>query len=242
MVNHIITFLKKFLVDKPAVLGLSGGIDSTVVAHLLAQAIPVNRIHGLIMPTRNNDPRDLEDAQRVADKLSIKTTIIELDSIIEVYQSQSNDFQHQLAKMNLASRSRMILLYGRANAVGGLVVGTGNRSELLTGYFSKYGDGGVDLLPIGHLYKTQVWELAKQLGVFPDIIAKVPTAGLMQGQTDEQDLGMSYQELDVILHAITKKESLSQFNETKVWRVQNLMTTAQHKLRSIPIPQVEGGS
>lgn len=241
MQNTIITFLKDHLGNKPAVLGLSGGIDSTVVAYVLAQAIPADRIHGLIMPTLNNDPRDLEDAQRVADKLNIKTTSIELDPIIEIYQSQSNDFQHPLAKMNLASRSRMILLYGRANAVGGLVVGTGNRSELLSGYFSKYGDGGVDLLPIGHLYKTQVWELAKQLGVFPDIIAKAPSAGLVRGQTDEQDLGMTYQELDVLLQAIIKKEPLSQFNKIKVQRTQSLMATAQHKLRPIPIPQLEGG-
>ncbi len=229
MIDVIITFLKYHLQNKPAVIGLSGGVDSAVVAYLLSKTIPAKQIYGLIMPTATNQSQDIEDAQSVAEQLGINFELIQLDSIIAAYPSA-------MQTLNLPARIRMALLYSKANTLNGLVVGTGNKSELLTGYFTKYGDGGVDLLPIGHLYKTQVWQLAKQLGVLQRIIDKTPTAGLKPNQTDEQDLGMSYQDLDVILQALMNQTQVSHFPETKVQRVQQLITAAQHKLKPIPIP------
>ena len=129
----------------------------------------------------------------------------------------------------------MTLLYGKANAIDGLAIGTGNKSELQIGYFTKYGDGGVDLLPIGDLYKYQVYELAKELGVPESIISKAPSAGLFAGQTDEDELGLSYKELDAILEAIEKNSDLSKFDPGTVQHVQQLKAAAQHKLELPPI-------
>ncbi len=181
---------------KGVIFGLSGGIDSAVVAALCKKAFPENSL-GVIMPCYSN-PVDEEHALLVAEalKLDIKTVVLDkaFDSMRDVLGVQESD--PRLAVANIKSRLRMITLYYNAGVKGYLVAGTGNRCELTIGYFTKYGDGGVDLMPLTSFVKKEVVELAQKLGIPEIVITKPPTAGLWENQTDEQEMGMSYAELD----------------------------------------------
>lgn len=180
-----------------AVVGLSGGIDSAVVAALCRRAFGEN-VLGVIMPAHSN-PQDAEHAQLVADTFGIKARRVVLDDIYDRFLallSLELPAPPPLAVANLKPRLRMITLYFHANTLNYLVVGTGNRSEATVGYFTKYGDGGVDLLPLANLVKREVRELAEHLGVPRPIIEKAPSAGLWSDQTDETEMGISYEELD----------------------------------------------
>ena len=184
-----------------AVVGLSGGVDSAVVAGLCARAFG-ERTLGLILPC-HSQPQDVEDALAVARTFRIPYKVIPLEEVYDLLvwhldpeiQIRPGD----LALANIKPRLRMIALYYYANRRNYLVVGTGNRSELAVGYFTKYGDGGVDLLPLGNLVKRQVYELAAYLGVPERILRKPPSAGLWAGQTDEGEMGLTYAELDEYL-------------------------------------------
>lgn len=232
MKTAIVDFLRTQLGTKPAILGLSGGIDSAVVAYLLAETIPIERIYTYHLPSDTNDPSDATDSQQVASALGLHYEAISIDLILASYTALSPDLSH-LTLGNLKARIRMSFLYSQANQRGGMVVGTGNKTELQLGYFTKYGDGGVDLLPIAHLYKTQVWELAKELGIAAALITKAPSAGLWAGQTDEAELGVTYVVADQILQAIAAGASLDQFEPTAVNRVKQLMQAGLHK-QSLP--------
>jgi NAD+ synthase len=181
------------------VFGLSGGLDSSVVAALCKRAF-AEEILGVIMPCYSI-PEDAEHARLVAGKFAIPTREVVLDGVLdtllEVLPPATGEASlSQLAKANLKVRLRMITLYYFANQLRYLVVGSSNRSELAVGYFTKYGDGGSDILPLGSLVKGQVRELALFLGVPRPIVDKPPSAGLWAGQTDEAELGIGYQELD----------------------------------------------
>jgi NAD+ synthase len=196
-----------------AVFGLSGGIDSAVVGALSKRAFP-ERCQGLMMPC-HSDPRDKADALAVAKAFGIHVQTVDLGPVYDAHltaleqaraaalaeltgeeEAEFEGRRASLAAANLKPRLRMATLYFFANSLNCLVIGTGNRSELTVGYFTKYGDGGVDLLPLGGLVKTQVRELADYLGVPRRVIDKPPSAGLWQGQTDEGEMGTSYSELD----------------------------------------------
>lgn len=181
---------------KGVIVGLSGGVDSSVVAVLSKKALGGN-VLGIIMPCHSN-PTDMEHAKTIAKKFGIKTQIVNLtplyDFILKTFPPGSD-----MAKANLKPRLRMVTLYYFANMYGYLVVGTGNKSEEMVGYFTKYGDGGVDILPIGDLLKKEVRTLARELGIPKEIIYKPPSAGLWDGQTDEREMGITYEQLDSIL-------------------------------------------
>jgi NAD+ synthase len=182
---------------KGCVFGLSGGIDSAVVAGLARKAFGRN-ILGVLMPCHSN-PQDAEDALKVAEALDIPTMWIDLsrsyDTLLEAFPGEET-FSSSLALANIKPRLRMLTLYAVAQERGFLVCGTGNKIELTVGYFTKHGDSGVDLLPLGDLLKGEVRALADHLGVPRDIIVKPPSAGLWEGQTDEKEMGYTYQELD----------------------------------------------
>lgn len=216
---------------KGVVVGMSGGLDSSVLAVLCHRAFPQS-MFGVIMPCHSNQ-EDKEHAQAVASKFSIPTKVVVLDTVFDTLLKILPDDKvdpgvSQLAKANLKSRLRMLTLYYFANRLKYMVVGAGNRSELTVGYFTKYGDGGVDILPLGNLVKGQVRELASFLGIPQQIIDKPPSAGLWPGQTDEGELGLSYEELDRYL--ITGQAS-TELRE----KIESMIASSVHKRLPPPV-------
>ncbi|MFH1406511.1 MAG: NAD+ synthase [Candidatus Omnitrophota bacterium] len=209
---------------KGLVFGLSGGIDSAAVAALAKQAAGKNAL-ALILPCHSS-VKDVKDAMRVARALGVKTNTINLcriyDALIKVLPKAA-----RLAQGNLKPRLRMLILYYFANKLNYLVAGTGNKSEISVGYFTKYGDGGVDILPIGNLYKYQVRALAEELGIPKDIIYRPPTAGLWHGQTDEGEMGITYKRLDRILAALERGKKIGTKTEMKI--IEKRIRQGRHK-------------
>ncbi|WP_093135479.1 NAD(+) synthase [Salinibacillus kushneri] len=185
-------------------VGISGGIDSAVVAHLIKRAFPNDSL-GVIMPCKSN-PDDKKFAEMVVESSGIKSIKVDLTESHEVLystiqnqlkeQNELNESKARLADANLRARLRMSTLYTMATNYGYLVTGTDNAAEWYTGYFTKFGDGGVDLVPLLHFTKGEVRELAKELGVPDEIINKAPSAGLWEGQTDEHEMGTTYDNID----------------------------------------------
>lgn len=212
------------------VVGLSGGIDSSVVGVLARRAMG-DHVLGLIMPCRSQ-PTDEEYAKLVASRFGIPTVRVDLapllDSFLELVPPGN-----EMAQANLKPRLRMLTLYYFANSRGYLVAGTGNKSELMVGYFTKYGDGGVDILPLGGLLKTQVRQLARDLGIPQEIIARPPSAGLWAGQTDEGELGITYEDLDKAIEAI-ERGGASGCDPAVIAVVQGMYERSRHK-RSLPL-------
>ena len=216
------------------VLGLSGGVDSALTA-VLAKKTLEDKVLGLLMPC-HSDPADLEHAKLVADKFGIETEYVDLGPVFDSLMA-SLPRGSELAVANLKPRLRMATLYYFANSRNYLVAGTGNKSELTVGYFTKYGDGGVDLLPLGDLLKSQVRELARELGVPEEIIAKPPSAGLWAGQTDEGEMGITYDELDRTISAIERGDTRG-CDEAILERVKAMRTASEHKRQPIPICKI----
>lgn len=212
------------------VLGLSGGIDSAVTAILAQMAVSEN-VLGIIMPCRSVS-QDADDALLLAEEFNIKTEHMDLTSPFDTLQEMLPEGT-QLADANLKPRLRMTTLYYFANLKNYLVSGTGNKTELVIGYFTKYGDGGCDMLPLGGLLKVEVRELARELGVPEPIITKPPSAGLWEGQTDEGETGISYEELDRIIGKMDKGDFTPQTKtEEKVLAMKN---RSEHKKCCPPI-------
>jgi NAD+ synthase len=216
----IIANLKSFFrkADKKrAVIGLSGGVDSSLTVKLAVMALGKENVTALILPnTGINQAESVSDAENWAKELGIEYHIIPIDDYISAYKKlpwESSGF----ADMNIQARARANILYHYANSNDALVLGTGNKTELTLGYFTKYGDGACDILPIGGLYKTEVWEMSKELGLPEKIIKKTPSAGLAHGQTDEGEIGVKYPEIDGILRKFEAGKKPSSGNEKRLW-------------------------
>jgi NAD+ synthase len=216
---------------KGAVVGLSGGIDSAVTARLCQMAFE-EEVLTVIMPCHSRS-QDREDALKVANKFGMEVVENDLSEIYDHFLAnlkESGIEAGRLAAANIKPRLRMTALYYYAQAKNYLVVGTDNWSELKIGYFTKHGDGGIDLAPLGSLVKHEVKELAKVLEIPAEIIEKKPSAGLWEGQTDESEMGFSYQELDQYI--------LTGDVETEVKeKIQKLAAKNSHKVAPIPIPK-----
>jgi NAD+ synthase len=221
------------------VFGLSGGIDSAVVARLCQLAAP-QRVLGVLLPCYSH-PQDEEDARLVASAFNIPLARVDLgatfDALTESLQRaikglpthvDSVDIKQQLPEANVKPRLRMAALYFIANSLNYLVTGTGNRSEIALGYYTKHGDGGVDLLPIGNLLKSEVRQLGRELGVPDRVIDKAPTAGLWVGQTDEDEMGFTY---DVLEQYLTR--GASAVPAAVATRIEALVRASEHK-RALP--------
>jgi NAD+ synthase len=216
------------------VLGMSGGIDSSLTAVLAKRALG-DAVLGVLMPCHSGST-DLEHAQMVAAKFDIEIEYVDLTPAFDSLVGELPP-GNKIAAANLKPRLRMTVLYYFANSRNYLVAGTGNKTELSIGYFTKYGDGGVDILPLGGLLKRQVRELARDLGIPQEIITKPPSAGLWEGQTDEGEMGISYEALDEILVAIESGD-VAGCDQEALARVRAMMAASQHKRDPIPICEV----
>jgi NAD+ synthase len=247
-VNDIVDWLRQRATAATArgfVVGLSGGIDSAVVARLCQLATP-GQVAGLIMPCRS-DPRDEADAGLVADAFGIPAIRVDLEPACDALvaatreavgelpaemRPPSDEAAGRVALGNVPARLRMATLYYVANSLNYLVAGTGNRSELTIGYFTKHGDGGADVLPIGHLLKSRVRTLAQELGVPKAIIDKPPSAGLWLGQTDEAEMGFSYADLERYL-----SDGPEGVSPALALRLERLIRATEHKRSLPPMPE-----
>lgn len=239
--DEVITKLVSFIREKVdeakvegVVVGVSGGVDSATTAFLSVRAL--GKVLGLIMPYYEN--QDVGDAKLVCEMLGINYKIINIKPIVDAFEKSLEFEPNKTTKGNIMVRTRMILLYAYANQENRIVLGTSNKSELLTGYFTKWGDSASDYAPLINLYKTEVWKIAKRLGVPERIIKKKPTAGLWIGQTDEDELGITYQLLDEILYRLVdlkmpKEKIAEELNIPlkKIEHVENLIKKTEHKRR-----------
>jgi len=218
---------------KGVVVGLSGGVDSSTVAVLASRAGGIE-VLGLIMPCHSN-PEDEKLAWMVVRWLDIPVEQVDLSSAFDQLLAILPPGD-RLAQANIKPRLRMITLYHFARLRNLLVAGTGNKSEIMVGYFTKYGDGGVDILPLGNLLKRDVRRLARWLDVPQEIVARTPTAGLWPGQTDEGEMGLTYKELDRAIEALEagRKDALS---SRALERLEGMMALSEHKRRPIPMFQ-----
>lgn len=201
--GHILTFISETVEGagaSGAVIGLSGGVDSALTAALAVEALGKTRVRGLILPSEVSSSENVDDAKELAEILGIEHEVLNIgpimNSLLEAYPEAEGD---RMAVGNASARIRAVLNYLVANHKDLIVLGTGNRSEILVGYYTKYGDGAVDCLPIGNLYKQQVRQMAEEVGVPDSIVNKTATAELWEEQTDEEEMGMSYDTLDAVL-------------------------------------------
>ena len=226
------------------VVGLSGGIDSALVARLARDALGAEHVLGLLLPDASFPDALLEETEEYARSLGVEHRTLRIEPVESVYRSLLPELADRVSLGNVKARIRMTIEYAVARERRRLVAGTGNKSELLLGYFTKYGDGGVDLLPLGDLYKTDVRAIAEELGLPAAVRARPPTAGLWEGQTDEEELGISYTELDQILYGLeqlrTPEEiaSATGFPVERIRGIEERILEFRHKRRMPPIPKV----
>jgi NAD+ synthase len=226
-----------------ALLGLSGGIDSALVAYLTAEAIGPDRLLCVLMPYRTSSPASRADAEEVVRRLGCASELVDISPMVDGYFDGAGEAS-ALRRGNFMARMRMAVLYDRSVTWGGLVVGTGNKTESLIGYTTVFGDSACAFNPVGDLYKSQVRQVAAAIGVPDQIIRKAPSADLWPGQTDESEAGFSYPELDRLLFwRIDKRRSIDEvvalgFPREMVERVDRMVAGAEFKRQVPPIAKL----
>jgi NAD+ synthase len=228
-----------------ALLGLSGGIDSALVAYLVAEAIGADRSLAVLMPYRTSSPESRADAEEVVRRLGCPSEVIEISPMVDAYfDAEGRRDASDLRRGNFMARTRMMVLYDRSVTWGGLVVGTGNKTETLIGYTTLWGDGASAFNPIGDLYKSQIRQVAAAMGVPEAIIRKAPSADLWPGQTDEAEVGFSYADVDRILfRLVDRRLSIDEvvaegFDRETVERVDRMVAGAEFKRQVPPIAKI----
>ena len=230
---------------KNLLLGVSGGLDSAVVATLCAKALPFNS-HALLMPADSSNPTNLNHAIKLCEKLKINFKILNIQNVIDAYAGTIGENLSPVRLGNLCARARMSLLYDYSASIGALVVGTSNKSELTLGYGTIFGDTACAINPIGGLYKTEIFEFAKFLKIDEEIINKAPSADLWQGQSDEAEIGYSYEKIDEILKALENfgrdkdERILNTLDQTALNEISKRVKANEFKRRMPAIAQIKG--
>ena len=227
-VEKVRTFLRTNLSGKLVVVGISGGVDSALVLKLLSLSIDHERILALFLPDGKPPGNDAADVEAISTATGVPINTINIHGIVTAF-ANTLDVTDSRALGNIKSRARMTVLYYYANLHNGIVVGTTNKSEYYTGYYTKFGDGGCDLEPILHLTKTEVWRMARILDIPESVIAKPPSAGLWEGQRDEDELGMKYEEIDAAVEKLVEQKNQPSNQWEK--RVSDLIRMSEHKRR-----------
>ena len=240
-------FIKTYIQNsnaKGVIIGLSGGLDSSVAAVICQKVLGKKNTNCIFLPDNVTPELDIKHVKVLVNKFNLNLK----EKNIEYYLNNIDDLflkkRDNIAMANVKARLRMLIIYEYANMTNNIVCGTSNKSELLVGYFTKYGDGGVDINPLGDLYKTQIFELGKHLKIPLEIITKAPTAGLLKNQTDEIDLRISYNNLDLILAGLEKKMDIKSISEkthikiSEIKRIEKMITMSQHKRRFSLIPKL----
>ncbi len=227
-----------------ALLGLSGGIDSALVVYLVAEAIGAENVLSVLMPYKTSSPRSRSDAEEVVRRLGCPSELVDISAIVDAYFDDGREDAAPLRKGNFMARARMMVLYDHSVTWGGLVVGTGNKTEALIGYSTLWGDSASAFNPIGDLYKSQVRQLSAAMDVPEAIISKAPSADLWPGQTDEEEVGFSYAEVDRILfRLVDRRLSLDEvvadgFERELVERVDRMVAGSEFKRQIPPIAKI----
>ena len=242
-IELIVEFIKRQLTSagfSKLIVGLSGGIDSAVTTALCVKAVGKENVFAVMLPYRISHPDSLNHAIEFAEILDIKHEIIDISPMVDSYFEKYAADADILRRGNRMARERMCVLYDLSAKYKALVAGTGNLSELMIGYCTQYGDSACAFEPLGHLYKTEVREMAKLLGVPKSIITKDPTADLWENQTDEDELGITYERLDEILYNLYElnidKRKITGFSDEEVEKTIKMFKNSEFKRRMPPIP------
>jgi NAD+ synthase len=226
-----------------AVVALSGGVDSALVAFLTTEAMGQDNVLAIMMPYRTSDPQSEADARQVIGRLGIQSRRVEITPLVEPYLALYPDMG-QKRRGNVMARARMIILYDQSEEFGGLVIGTSNKTEALLGYFTLFGDAAAAIQPLADLYKTQVRQLARAVGVPSHIVDKAPSADLWAGQTDEGELGFTYADVDQLLCRLIDERAMPEeviaegFDPSFVRRVIGIVQRTQYKRLPPPVAKV----
>ena len=245
--NELVEFLRENFKKagfSKAVLGLSGGIDSALVAYLLRDALGKENVLAIMMPYKSSNPDSLNHAKLVVEDLKINAKTIEITNMIDAYFKNEKDAS-SLRMGNKMARERMSILFDYSSKENALVVGTSNMTEIYLGYSTQFGDSACALNPIGDLYKTNIWDLSRYLKIPNELIEKKPSADLWEGQTDEQEMGLTYKEADQVLYRMleenkTVEEVLAEgFNKDLVDNIVRRMNRSEYKRRMPLIAKIK---
>ena len=245
--NELVEFLRENFKKagfSKAVLGLSGGIDSALVAYLLRDALGKENVLAIMMPYKSSNPDSLNHAKLVVEDLKINAKTIEITDMIDAYFKNEKDAS-SLRMGNKMARERMSILFDYSSKENALVVGTSNKTEIYLGYSTQFGDSACALNPIGDLYKTNIWDLSRYLKIPNELIEKKPSADLWEGQTDEQEMGLTYKEADQVLYRMleenkTVKEILAEgFSKDLVDNILKRMNRSEYKRRMPLIAKIK---